>query len=533
MNIIFHKIVKVPAYTVGAFAIILFVLFSTTAIAQEKAKIEILGANTFEMDESIGNGAKRLLGNVRLKHDNALMFCDSAYVYSETNTMDAYGNVRINQGDSLQLFGDSLKYDGNTKKAILRGNIRLLNADVTLTTQYLDYDRDKNVAYYYDGGEVVSNKDNNKLTSEKGYYYSQGQSFYFKDSVVLVNPQYTIEADTLNYLSSSEVVHFLGPTTITSDSNYIYTEDGWYNTVNNKSKFFKNAYIYSDKKVINGDTLYYDRNIGYGEIICNASIIDTTENIILGGDVVHLFEQQDSVMITQEALLMQLFDDDTLYLHADTFKVSTQLITIDTNISNTDSSYIRIDTSRALYAYNHVKFFKNDMQGKADSVVYNFSDSTINFYHDPIIWSKENQLTADFTYIQMAEGKPHSIYLKENSFIASKADSLRDNFNQIKGKNMVGYFKKRELHRIEVTQNSETIYYAVDDEGKYIGVNKLSGSNMLIFLKGNELETITFIKDPQGKLSPLKEVSPKELILKGFNWRIAERPADMFAIFIW
>ena len=533
MSIIFDKIVKVPVSVAGSFAIIMFVFLSLATSAQEKAKIEILGANTFEMDQNIGNGAKRLLGNVRLKHENALMFCDSAYVYSETNTMDAYGNVRINQGDSLQLFGDSLKYDGNTKKAILRGDIRLLNTDVTLTTHYLDYDRNQEMAYYYGGGKVVSNKDKNTLTSKQGYYYSQNQAFYFKDSVVLVNPQYTIEADTLNYNSSSEVVHFLGPTTITSDSNYIYTENGWYNTVNNKSKFFKNAYIYSDKKMINGDTLYYDRNTGYGEIICNASITDTLEDIVLSGDVVYFFEQQDSVMITKEALLMQLFADDTLYLHADTFKVATQIITIDTNIAGVDSSYSRIDTSRMLYAYNHVKFFKNDMQGKADSVVYNFSDSTINFYHDPIIWSKENQLTADFTYIQMAEGKPHSIYLKENAFIASKADSLRDHFNQIKGKDMVGYFKKKDLHRIEVTQNSETIYYAVDDDGKYIGVNKLVGSNMLIFLKGNELETITFIKDPQGKLSPLQEISPKEVILKGFNWRVKERPQDMFSIFVW
>ncbi|MCO6498971.1 MAG: hypothetical protein J5I47_01160 [Vicingus serpentipes] len=531
MNIIFNKIIKAPVLTTGSFAIIMFVFLSTTVIAQGKAKIEILGARTFEMDSRIGNGAKRLIGDVRLKHDDALMFCDSAYVYSETNTMDAYGHVRIIQGDSLQLFGDSLKYNGNTKKAILRGDIRLVNTDVTLTTQFLDYDRTKNMAYYYGGGEMISNKDNNKLTSRKGYYYADSQAFYFKDNVVLINPQYTIDADTLNYNSSSEIVHFLGPTTITSDSNYIYTEDGWYNTINNKSKFFKNAYIYSDKKIILGDTLYYERNNGYGEIICNASIIDTVENINLNGDVVHFFEQQDSVMITQEALLMQFFDKDTLYLHADTFKVSTQLVHRDSNLN--DSVYTIIDTTRILYAYNHVKFFKKDMQGKADSVVYNFSDSTINFYHDPIIWSKENQLTADFTYIQLADGKPHSIYLKEKAFIASKADSLRDNFNQIKGKNMVGYFKGSTLHKIEVTQNSETIYYAVDDDGKYIGVNKMEGNNMLIFLKDNALETITFIKDPEGTLKPLKEVSPKEVILKGFNWRVEERPRDRFSIFIW
>lgn len=527
MNIIFSKIIKAPVYTAGSFAIIMSIFLATAVNAQKKSQIEILGANSFEMDKRIGNGAKRLIGDVRLKHDAALMFCDSAYVYSETNTMDAYGNIRITQGDSLQLFGDSLKYNGNTKKAILRGDIRLVNTDITLTTHHLDYDRIKNVAYYYNGGEIVSNKDKNKLSSKQGYYHPQIQAFYFKDDVQLIHPEYTILSDTLNYNSSSKVVRFLGPTTITSDSNYIYTEDGWYNTTNNKSKFYKNAYIYSNKKIIVGDTLYYERNIGYGKISCNASIIDTAENIILSGDLVHLFEQRDSVMITQEALLTQLFAKDTLYLHADTFKVSTQVVTIN------DSADIRRDTLRTLFAYNHVKFFKNDMQGKADSVVYNFSDSTINFYHDPIIWSKENQLTADFTYIQMAEGKPHFIYLEEKAFIVSKADSLRENFNQIKGKKMIGYFKKSNLHKIEVKQHSETIYYAIDDNGKYIGVNKMSGNNMLIFLKENTLSTITFIKDPEGTLSPLKEVSPKDVILKGFNWRVKERPVDLFSIFIW
>ena len=192
-----------------------------------------------------------------------------------------------------------------------------------------------------------------------------------------------------------------------------------------------------------------------------------------------------------------------------------------------------MDTVRTMLAYNHVKFYKSDMQGKADSVVYNFSDSTINFYNDPIIWSKENQITAEFIYLLMSENEIDRMYMNKDAFIISKADSLRDNYNQIKGKNMVGYFKGSELHKIDVKQNSETIYYAIDDEGKYIGVNKMSGNDMLIFLKDNEIQTITFIKDPQGEMSPLKDVSPKDVILKGFAWRITERPTDMFDIFIW
>ncbi len=510
----------------------LIILLPIFSIAQQASKIEILNANTLEYEELNGEKVKRLIGDVRLKHDDALMFCDSAYIFSNTNTMDAYSNVRIIQGDSMQIYGDSLKYNGNTKVAILRGDIKLINKDVTLTTNFLDYNRTTNISYYYGGGTMVNQKENNTLTSEQGYYHTNTESFYFKENVVLINPEYKIEADTLNYHSSSEVVHFLGPTTITSDDNFIYTEDGWYNTVNDKSKFYKNAYLYSEEKLIEGDTLYYDREKGFGEIICNATITDTVENLILQGDVAHLFEKNDSAMITQEALMMQIMDEDTLFMHADTFIVSTQFQVYDSLINEVDSAKIKGDTIRTMYAYHHAKFFKNDMQGKADSIIYNFSDSTINFYNDPIIWSKENQITGKFIYILMSNNKVDRMFVDENSFIISKADTLRDNFNQIKGDSLIAYFHEQEIRKIYVNENSETIYYAIDDDGKYIGVNKMSGRDMLIFLKDNELSTITFIKDPEGVMHPLKDVSPKEVILKGFNWRILERPTDMFDIFI-
>jgi len=523
---------KALAVIARSFCITLFILIGFSSSAQKKSKIEILNANVLEYEELGGLKLKRLIGDVRLKHDEALMFCDSAYIYSNTNTMDAYNNVRIEQGDSLKMFGDSLKYNGNTKVAVLRGDIRLINNDVTLTTNFLDYNRTTNVAYYYGGGKMVNQKENNTLTSGQGYYYTESESFFFKDSVLLVNPDYVIEADTLNYHSKSEVVNFLGPTTITSDDNFIYTEDGWYNTVTNRSKFYRNAYLFSEERLVEGDTLYYDRETGYGEIICNAVITDTVENLILQGDVAHLFELKDSVMITDEAMMQQFEDGDTLFMHADTFFVSTQYVIPDSLLNETDSSKIVMDTLRSLLAYNHAKFYKSDMQGKADSIVYDYAKSTINFYHDPIIWSKENQITGDFIYLLTENNKVDRMFIEENAFIISKADSVNENYNQIKGKNMIAYLNEQEIRKIDVKQNSETIYYAIDNEGKYIGVNKLSGNDMLIFMSNNEIETITFIKDPEGLMSPLKDVSPKDTILKGFNWRISERPSDMFDIFI-
>lgn len=496
------------------------------------AKIEILNANSLEYDESTGKKAKKLIGNVQLKHDDALMFCDSAYIFSETNTLNAYSNVKITQGDSLQLFGDSLSYDGNTKKAILRGNIRLINKDIILTTQFLDYDRVTNVAYYFDGGKMISRKEQDTLTSQKGYYHSESQAVFFKENVVLKNPQYTILSDTLKYQSQTETVFFLGPTTIKSNQNLIYTENGWYNTTTNISEFYGNSYLYSENRFIYGDSIYYNRELGVGKITCNAIINDTTAKLEIHGDDVIMYEKKDSAIITKEALLMQFMDNDTLFMHADTFKIYTsyqKTILKDSLALNQDST--TTDTIRNLLAYHNAKFFKSDMQGKSDSIVYNFADSTVNFYTEPIIWSNENQLTAEFIYLLLSNKEIHSIYLKEKAFIISKADSLLPNFNQIKGENMVGYFLEKKLHKIEVNKQAETIFFAKDDAEKYIGVNKASGNNMLIFLAENTLKSITFIKDPEGIFYPIKEPSPKDLILKGFNWDESKKPMDKFGVF--
>ena len=496
------------------------------------AKIEILNANSLEYDESTGKKAKKLIGNVQLKHDDALMFCDSAYIFSETNTLNAYSNVKITQGDSLQLFGDSLSYDGNSKKAILRGNIRLINKDIILTTQFLDYDRITNVAYYFDGGKMISRKEQDTLTSKRGYYHSESQAVFFKENVVLKNPQYTIFSDTLKYQSQTETVYFLGPTTIESNQNLIYTENGWYNTTTNISEFYGNSYLYSENRFIYGDSIYYNRELGVGKITCNAIINDTTAKLEIHGDDVIMYEKKDSAIITKEALLMQFMDNDTLFMHADTFKIYTsyqKMIIQDSLALNQDST--TTDTIRNLLAYHNAKFFKSDMQGKADSIVYNFADSTVNFYTEPVIWSNENQLTADFIYLLLSNKEIHSIYLKEKAFIISKADSLLPNFNQIKGENMVGYFLEKKLYKIEVNKQAETIFFAKDDAEKYIGVNKAFGNNMLIFLADNTLKSVTFIKDPEGIFYPIKEPSPKDLILKGFNWDESKKPMDKFGVF--
>lgn len=494
---------------------VLFVAVALPNYAQKKTKVELLNANVLEYDENLGKNVRRLIGDVRLKHDDAIMTCDSAYLNSETNSFDAFGNVHIFQGDSVQLFGDSLKYNGNTRKAQLNGNVRLIDKDMTLTSTNLNYDMKIKMGYYYGGGNIISNKNNINLKSNQGYYYTTSKDFFFKDKVVLKNPQYEIFSDTLKYNTLSEITYFFGPTRIISDSNLIYCENGWYDTRKDISQFSKNAYLYSKEQKLFGDSLHYDRKAGVGKAYNNVTIIDTTQKIMVNGNFAIHFEKENRSLVTGNAMLTMMFETDSLYLHSDTL------------LSVFDST----QTQRTLFAYHKVKFFKNDMQGKCDSLVYTMKDSLIRLYNDPVLWSDENQLTAEYMEIKMHNGKAEKIDMMNASFIITQEDSTK--FNQIKGKNMTGYFENNQLTMVDVRENGETVYYAKEDNGAYIGVNKATSTHIKIYLEDRAVNKITFIKMPQATLYPLGQVNTEELILNGFNWRAQIRPKCKEDIFIW
>lgn len=482
--------------------------------SQKKEQIKIIRADILIGTEKKRSTAQRLIGDVQFKHQNALMYCDSAYFYKTTNSIDAFGSVRINQGDTLNLYGDFLHYDGNEKLATVTGKeVRLVSPDFDLLTDRLLYDRANNIASYTTGAVIESKNDSNILVSQRGYFYSNLSTFLFKKDVVLTNPEFEMRSDTLRYFSKTEVVNFLGPTTITSDSNLIYCENGWYDTKLDQSKYFANAYIITDGKLLEGDTLFYDRNLGFGKADGNVQITDTIKNIVINGDHGRIFEKKDSAIVTDNSLLTQLFDEDTLYMHADTFKV-----------------YKTINGDQFLFAYYGVKIFKSDLQGSCDSISYSLTDSTIRLFYEPILWSAENQLTADSIDIRTKNNKIHSLYLDKNAFIVSEIDTLR--YNQIKGKNMTGYFSEGKLKTIFVKGNGQTTYYGQDDAEKFIGVNVAESSDIRIILGEKSIETITFLNKPKAKMHPMGELDPV-IILRypGFKWLIEKRPMNKENLF--
>ena len=482
--------------------------------AQQNTKIEIDNADTFEGDESLGKNVSRLIGNVRFRHQGALMYCDSAYLYQETNSLDAFGKIRIVQGDTIQLTGDLLKYDGNSRLAIVTGNVVLKDKDLILRTPWMRYHLGTDVADYTGGG-VITNKDN-KLVSSRGYYFSKEKMIYFRDSVRLDNPKYYIIADTLKYNTASSTAYFEGPTSIYStgnDSTIIYCEKGWYNTITEKSVFTEKALIRSKENGLTGDSLTFDNARRAGVAYRNVVVTDTLQKLIITGDYAFSDDRSGYALVTGSAVLTRVFETDSLFLHADTL------------IARRDS----VGAGKSWSAFYGVRIFKTDLQGKCDSLIYHSADSTLSLFNAPVLWSEENQLTADFMNIQMSGSRISELRLFDSSFITSMEDSIR--YNQIKGRSMTGYFSDNKLTSIRVEGNGQSIYYTRNSKDQFTGVNRADCSDMLIQIEESKIKSITLINDPDATLYPINELQAEELRLKGFVWYGDLRPSNKQDIF--
>ena len=508
----------------------LFLLYSIPCFtyAQKPSRIELLHADVSEFDNTINAGADRLLGNVAFRHENAILTCDSAYLYKEQNNLEAFGHVRINQGDTTTMTGKHLIYLGDTRLAQMFEDVEMKDRQMTLNTERLDYNMETDVAYYTDSAHIVDVDD--ILTSKFGYYYSKTSDLFFKQDVVLINPKFRMTCDTLKYNTISKTAYFMGPTYIHSDENLIYCESGWYNTEQQTSLFTDNSYLQSKEQTLRGDTVMYDRIRAVGIGLGNVSVYDSTNKVIISGDYAEHHEKEDSSFVTGHATMIQVFENDSLFMHGDTLKA-----VADPNDQSADTSGNR---KRNLFAFHHVKMFRSDLQGKCDSLVYSYADSTIRMYTSPVLWSGLNQLTADSITIQTANSKIDKMYLVNSSFIVSRADSMQEGildslrFNQIRGKNMTGYFNDNKLYQILVNGNGQTIYYGKNKKEKNFGVNRADCSDLIIRVNENKVQQISLLNEPDGTLYPINELPTKELRLKGFIWKDSERPKTKDEIYL-
>lgn len=483
--------------------------------AQNTTKVRLIRSNELLMDDHFNKNIQRLIGNVVMLHDSTYFYCDSAWLNRKANNFQAFSNVHIVVSDTLEIFGDSLIYSGTSKVADLHGNVKLVDNRATLTTDHLTYDRKTRIAYYYTGAVIVS--DTNVLTSRIGHYYTDNKEVYFRDQVVLTNPDYVMKSDTLKYNTVSKTSWFFGPTTIVGEEDSIYCEDGWYNTELDVSRLKLNVFVQHNEQILMGDTVFYRRSPRYGMAQSNVTLHDTDQDVYVMGHFAEYDEDLNYAYVTDSALAIMPEEKDSLFLHADTMWM----------LTNSRGK------AEVMKAYYKVKYFRQDLQGMCDSLVYHFSDSTIIMYNEPVMWSEENQLTSDSVKIVFKDNEIDSMVLYGSCFIISEDDTTYDNYNQIKGRTMIAYFEDNRLFKIFVTGNSETLYYLREEDKSLIGIQKAISNQMMIYLDSNQIRGFTYIGKPDGAIHTLGELSDQDLILRDFEWLDVRRPLRKEDIFIW
>lgn len=460
--------------------------------------------------------AQILIGNVAFRHDSVYMYCDSACFYEKTNSLEAFDNVKMVQGDTLFLYGDYLFYDGNTQIAQVRYNVRMENKNTTLLTDSLNYDRIYNLGYYFDGGTLMDEE--NVLTSEWGEYSPATKISVFNYDVKLVNPKFTLTSDTLRYSTATKIANILGPSDIVSDANHIYSELGFYNTQIGQAELLDRSVLTNEGKRLTGDSLFYDRVKGYGEAFDNVIMTDTVNKNMLTGDYCYYNELTKYAFATKKAVAVDYSQGDSLFMHADTLQMYTYYL-------NTDSMF------RETRAYHKVRMYRADVQGVCDSLVFSSKDSCLTMYYDPILWNNNQQLLGEKIMIYMNDSTIDWAHIQNQALSVEQLDST--SYNQVTGKEMKAWFQGGEMRKVDVIGSVRLVYYPMESDSTLIGMNVSETSLLNMFLENRKMKKMIMSPKSNGTLYPMLQRPPEKMKLDNFVWFDYIRPLDKEDIFKW
>ena len=480
---------------------------------KQKGKVYLLHSDILKktLDRS---DAQVVVGNVIFRHDSLYMYCDSAYYFDQRNSFEAFGNVRMEQGDTLFLYGDHLYYDGMTQIAQMRMNVRLENRNTTLLTDSLNYDRVYSLGYFFDGGTLMDEQ--NVLTSEWGEYNTQNKQSVFNYNVKLVNPQFTLTSDTLRYNTASKVANIVGPSDILSDNNHIYSESGYYNTQTGKADLYQRSVLTNEGKQLTGDTLFYDRNEGVGEAFHDMVMTDTVNKNMMTGDYGFYNEKTKYAFATRKAVAIDYSQGDSLFLHADTLMMKTFHL-------DTDSMF------REMRAFHKVRFYRTDVQGVCDSLVFSTKDSCLTMYDNPILWNENQQLIGEKVLIYMNDSTIDWAHIINQALSVEQIDTTK--YNQVTGKEMKAFFRDGEMKKVEVIGSVRLVYYPMDSDSTLIGMNVSETSQLDIYLEQQKLDHMVMSPQSNGTLYPLPQIPKGKDKLDNFVWFDYIRPLNKDDIF--
>jgi len=514
--------------------ILFFALITAQNFAQQKKNIEIKDSGAFgTIDEERYPGARILTrsdaGQVHVYHDGIDMWCDQAVLYGKENFVEAYGNVLMKQGDTIQMVAKYAEYSGKTQLAFAKGEVVLTEPKSVLTTEKLFFDRAKQEAFYNDNGKVVRDT-SGTITSTVGRYYMEKQKYRFLNTVKLVNPEYTLTTNQLDFYSETGHAYMYGPSKIVGETSTIYCERGFYNTNADNGYFIKNSKIDYDNREIVGDSMYFDRTRDFASATNNITITDTINNSIIRGHYAEVYKAKDSAFVTKRALAVSLQEKDSVYIHADTLMITGK------------------EDNRITRAFRNAKLYKSDVSGKADSIHVNHQTGLTQLINlsrlsstdafatkrKPILWNEINQMTGDTIHLKSnpETEKLDSLIMFDNAFLISKDTLSDDYFSQIKGKRLIGLFDdKNELNKVNIFKNSESIFIMRNEKDEFIGFDKARSANIEITFADSDIETYKRILNPESKTYPEDEIPKNSKRLIGFDWRSDERPLSVDDLF--
>lgn len=493
----------------------------TAKQSQDDGRVHLVHADRLYYNERENRDAQYLVGNVEFEHQGVLMYCDSALYYEATNSFDAFGNVKMNQGDTLTLTGDELYYKGIDQLAHVRYNVKLQHLETTLYTDSLDYDRIYDLGYFFEGGRLLDQ--DNELSSDWGQYSPSTREAVFNYNVKLVNPAPPAEpktvllSDTLHYNTKTAIAHIIGPSNIENGESHVYSELGYYNTQTKFSYLLNRSLLSNEGKKLIGDSLVWDNESGIGKAFGKAEYTDVINKNMFVGNYCYYDDKNGYAEAADSAVAIDFSQQDTMYIHADTFKVFTFY-------NDTDSMY------RMLHAYHHVRAYRKDVQAVCDSMVYSGVDSCLIMYQDPILWQQGQQLLGEEIRTYMNDSTMDSIQVLRQSLTVERIDSIH--YNQVAGHEMHSYFQDGQLYKTTVHGNVLVNFYPFDEDSLMIGMNHTETTDMILYMKERKLQKI-WMPAANGTLYPVVLVPPNKLYLENFAWFDYIRPIDKDDIFEW
>ena len=484
-------------------------LILTGLVGYSQQKIRIEQADALEGGKNKqGVAYQKLVGDVQLVQEDTRIFGDSVILYRDRNLTEVFGDiVRIEKGDTITITGGQLLYDGDAQLAKMRRDVVYRDPSMTLYTDHLDFDMQRNLAYYVEGGKLVDTV--NVLTSDQGSYHTVSHLAAFKGGVVLRTPDYDMKSDTLEYNTETQIAYTQGPSVILSNQNktdVLYAEAGSEFRTTEQQSVFREGTIETGDYLISADYLFIDDIAQQYVAQQNVEMVAKDNDVIITGDTAVYRRAIGQATVYGHPLMKRVMELDTLYMTADTL------------VSIEDS----IPARERILAYHDVKIFRDDLQGVADSLAYHIVDSTLYFYQNPVLWSQENQISADSIHLEIRNATIHALYTVDNSFVVSK-DTI-NNYNQIKGRDMKASFQEGNISRVDVFGNGESIYYILEEDSLLVGMNRILSSDIRIDFANNELDKIRTRPKTEGSLVPPHEIMGDNERLNGFTWQAERRP---------